>query len=292
MVSKEQIEEILNNIINPNLETETDKCGGGSSSGSGGGSKKKPKKKPKKSNKPKLEDFDEKNFTQEEYTSSQNAHPSYSDIDYDWESPQGKLQRIQSELQEDINYTHEDDVVAHSWSTNLFYHLNCYLYDKADKHGTRWGASDEGAYDWDNDKEYTLKQSSGMLSKAIQKSPKSQDAFVTYKFGPVDEFLDMEVGDTGAFKGFNSTSFNYSVPQNALKKQVGGWFRDGGSNRAMIRFFNPKGTTGMVIDETVKCHDWQSEWLLDKGQKYMLVGKGPVTIDGEEVYTYDVLLYD
>lgn len=135
MVSREQIEQILNNVLKQDI-TETDKCGGGSSSsGSSGGGKKKPKKKPKgKTPKQLLEEFDEKNFSKEEYSSSQNAHPT-GRIDYDWESPQGRLQRIQSELQEDINYTDLDKDVAHGWSTSLFLGLNCYLYDKADVDG-------------------------------------------------------------------------------------------------------------------------------------------------------------
>lgn len=152
------------------------------------------------------------------------------------------------------------------------------------------------SYETSNGKEYTLKQSSDMLSKAINKSPKLQEPCVTYKLCPLDELEQMEIGDSSSFKGFQSTSFNYTVPTKAIQDQVGGWVKKGdrlgGSNRGLVRFFHQEGGTGMVIDETVRCHDWQSELLINKGQKYVLVGRGMVDIGGQEYYTHDVLLYD
>lgn len=280
MVSKEQIESILNHIIND--PTETDKCGSGNS-GSGGG-KKNPKKKPSKK-KPKtpkqiFEEFDAKKFAKEEYTNEAYAHPDK--IDLDWESPQGRLQGIQSDAQWDTDYTFEEESVAYEWSTSLFIPLNSYLFNKPDL----FGEMHYGDEVYNGDK---LSDLSNRLSGVIDKSPRAKEDFVSYRWGPVDDLLGMEVGEGGTFKGFQSTSFNYSVAQKSLQEQVGGWFKN---NRGMVRYHNMKGSKGMVIDNSVRCKDWQSEWLLDKGQKFVLVGKGLVDYNGEKIMTYDVVVYD
>lgn len=258
MVSKETIEQILSNIIDL---TDAEKCN-----------------KPNyKAPNERAEIFNEKDFAEEFYEDEDYAHPNV--IDYGWESPQGMIQWKQSELQENVNYTHDELDIAQEWSTSLFLQLNRWLFKGEGKGSDR--------YDYNDD--YTLKKASDILSKAIQKSPKLQESVVTYRYGPLGDLSNMEVGEHGTFDGYQSTSFNYTVALKALKKQVCGWCK---GNRGMIRVFNPKGTTGMVIDDTVSANDWQSEWLLDKGQKYVVVGKGDVNIGGEMVTTIDVLLYD
>ena len=287
VVSKEQIEQILNNIINQDI-TETDKCGSG-------GGKKKPKNKPKaKTPKQLFEEFDKKNFSKEEYSDSQNPHPIYDEMDFDervdflqnWDSPQGRLQKIQSDLQYNRDYSNFDKMLAVRWSTDLFIKLNSYLFDKPDKFGNKY-TGDDRAITYDGEM-YSVKEVSDFLSKVIDKSPRLQESCVTYRWGPVDELMNMELGEGGTFKGFQSTSWNYTVATTSLQEQTGGWMKD---NRGMVRYHNMEGTKGMVIDESVNCDDWQSEWLIDKGQKYVLVGKGMVDYDGEEIMTYDVLVY-
>lgn len=293
MVEREQIEEIINSILNQDI-TETDKCSS-SSSGSGGG-KKKPKKKPSKS-KPKelFEKFDKKNFQEEEYPYWQEAQAHPHRIGWDWKSPRGTLQKIQHDLQwSEINkYDFSDFEIMRRWSTDIFRHLNSYLFGKEDCDGRQWTGKDTISFGGD---EVSLKQCADMLSKAIDKSPRLQENCVTYKLCPTDVLEKMEIGEAGKFDGFQSTSFNYTVCTKALQDQVGGWLKDGngyrGSNRAMVRYYNMKGTKGVNIGESVSCHDWQSEWLLDKNQPFVLVGKGMVDYDGQEIMTYDVLVYD
>lgn len=282
MVCKKEIDRIFNIILNNSYEPNIDeKCKPGYISPSVRASK-----------------FNEKEFASEEYNLNQNPHPSEDEINMHWSSPQGRLQKIQSDLQKEVDYSNEDIEVTKSWSVSLFIPLNNFLYNGEVDYSTGVTVRDD-SYNPDDFEDtfeyldkavhtYSVEESSDLLSNVIKKSPALQENAVTYRYGPVDDLRDMEVGDKGSFKGFTSTSFNYTVATNALKKQVCGWCED---DRAVIRVFNPQGTKGVIVDGTLQAKDWQSEWLLDKNQKYVLVGKGMVDYDGDEVYTYDILLY-
>ena len=236
-------------------------------------------------------EFNINDFKIDKFDENENPHPDFKNMTsheiYAWESPQGRLQKIQSDLQSDIGYSDYEYDIASFWSTRLYEVLNPYLTDE-DGSFARLGYDDE--YEVYTDLEaYTLKDASNILTEAIDKSPRLQESAVTYRWGNISDLLDKEIGEYGTFKAFQSTSFNYSVATHAFKDGIMKGLKS--NDRGVIRFFNPAGTKGMVIDETVYAHDWQSEWLLDKGQKYVLVGKGMVDYDGEEIMTYDVLLY-
>ena len=285
MVNKEIINEVIQSVIEGSI-LETVKCRPGYKSPS-----------------VRASEFNQKNFKGEEYEDNQNAHPHYDDMDYYWDSPQGRLQKIQSDLQSKMNnftyenpewsgvdanpevakdnYTYEEIDIINQWATYSYDSINGYLYSDYPS----------GDSEIDTDIEvYTVKDAVDILSRAINKSPRLQENAVTYRYGRVNELEQMEVGDWGKFDGFVSTSFNYTVATHAFKEQVQKYSDT--SNRGVIRLFNPQGTKGVVVDDTVYSHDYQSEWLLDKGQKYVLVNKGMVDYDGEEVMTYDILLYD
>lgn len=282
MVHKDAIEKIINNILVKSDEF-TYKCPKGYVS-------------PKRL----LERFQKnhENFREEEYTSDQDYLAEHPDEILGWDSPVGQLQQLQEDLQKNINYEHWDMKVIQNYVTSTFLEVNKYLnksqnwlqetfYPKYDDEGNEYYEED---YDYLQHEIYlgnpwtninngepmlvSVPEYSEMLSKAIDRSPRLAQDTVFYRWGEFPS--DLKTGDKGVFKGFTSTSYNKTVAEN-IQQGAGSHWMD--NNRKMIRIFAPKGTKGVVPTEELLCDDWQSEFLLDKNQKYIVVNNDDDVVD-------------
>lgn len=213
-------------------------------------------------------------------------------------SPVGRLQGIQADLQEDVDYTGIEMGVAHDYSTNSYIPLGMYLNNVPnwEKEARTWVM----AYDFgqgfvmaviDFDKRNTgespyvdlsMPEESEILSGMIDKSPRVQTDTTVYRYGELP--LDISVGEHGVIKGFQSTSYN---PYVAFKDipEGGTWARVEADKRYKTTVHVMKGAKGMVLNRHNGCMDWQSELLLDKGMRYVVLDKNDTDM------TAEILLY-
>ena len=94
----------------------------------------------------------------------------------------------------------------------------------------------------------------------------------------------MKVGDHSAIKGFGSCSYNPYVIDDI--EQGGPWVQGEKNRRYKVKVYAMKGTKGIVLnDHSSGIPPWQSEWLLDKGQKYVVWSKN------DNDMTAEIILY-
>ena len=220
-----------------------------------------------KSPKQRFEEFDALSFREEDYQGQDSS--VYDPEDYN--SPTGELQKQQESLQDDVNYTDEDKALIEGYQSDFFEQMNSYLYGK-------------GEYE-DNDKIYltvdgedvplSLKEGCEKLSEVIHKSPSLQENTVLWRGGEFPS--DIGVGEHGVFKGFTSTSFNENMGK-AWQENYGNY---------LIKIYAPKGTKGIVPTENLNCVEGQSELVLDKSQKYVVIARE----DNGSPPIVEVLLY-
>lgn len=236
-------------------------------------------------------------FQSEEYLSNSRRIPS----------PVGVLQQAQADLQEQIIYDGLEKGVLHDYSTNSFVPLGMYLnnipnweeecefigydfgdgfimpvldYDRVDDDGYTLPQYKDGGARVD----LSMPQESEMLSNMIDKSPRVQTDSIVYRYGDLP--IDIGVGEHGVIKSFQSTSYNPYVAFEDIA-EGGTWIDqyDKGMVRYKQRIFVMKGTRGIVLNKHTGCMDWQSELLLDKGMKYVVLAKDDANL------TADILVY-
>ena len=216
-------------------------------------------------------------------------------------SPVGRLQQIQADLQEEIYYESLERGVLRDYSTNSFIPLSLMLNGVPDWEDIcRFIGYDFGNgfvmpvldFDKDNDPNYegspwvdmSMPQESKMLSQAIDKSPRVQSDCIVFRYGELP--LDIPVGGHGTFKNFLSTSYNPYVAFEDIPNG-GTWVQ--GSHAKQTRYkltINVmKGTKGIVLNRHTGCPDWQSELLLDKNQRYIVLSRDDTNM------TAEILLY-
>lgn len=273
MVSKKEIEYILTNILKDNLTT-NEKCG-----------------KPRpgyKSPQQKLKEYKEYMVKNEEYN-----HERYGD-DQDWlnengddlfVSPCGEMQKVQQDLQREMNFNGDEKWLARGYNTTDFIMMNDYLYEKEGYEDAIYYDLPKGKlakfYSPSSGDEFTVPQMCDALSDVIKKCPPVQEDCVTFRYGRFPD--DLKEGDIGKFDGFLSVSYNETVAENFKYRQesdgmgVGGWMEN---NRKMMRIHTPKGTPCLAMDTvSLGTQDFQSEILFDKGQKYIVISNTPEVVD-------------
>ena len=112
-------------------------------------------------------------------------------------------------------------------------------------------------------------KSIGVMDNLIDKSPPLQENTVLYRNGPFD--LNLKVGETGKWKSYTSTSFNSYVARKGLSEDTQGELRWANSTRFQIKIYAPKGTKGVVPYDGNGCEDFQSEFLIGRNQKYIVL---------------------
>lgn len=231
-------------------------------------------------------------FQTETYTTNNRVLPS----------PVGKLQRIQGGLQESVNYESLEKGVARDYSTNSYIPLNMMLNgvsnweEESEFMGVMSYDFGDGFvmpvldFDKDNDPDYegspwvdmSMPQESEMLSGMIDKSPRVAVDSTVYRYGELP--VDVEIGGHGRFKGFQSTSYNpfvafEDIPEGDM------WVQGEKDRRYKMTVHIMHGTKGMVLNEHTGCLDWQSELLLDKGMRYVVLDKN------DSDMTAEILIY-
>jgi len=235
-----------------------------------------------------LRNFNESNFTTEDYQGQETEIIP---------SPVGILQNIQAMEQEKVEYESLERGVCKDYSTNSYIPINMYLNGVEDwEDRCKWIVYHiDGKtvmpvldFDKDNDPNYegspwvdmTIPEEIQTLSQAIDKSPRVQVDSLVYRYGALPD--DLPVGGHGKFKGFTSTSYNEFIAFKDIP-EGGAWTY--GEKRYRMRIYTPSGTKGIVLNRHTGCVDWQSELLLDKNQRYIILNRDDTNL------TADILLY-
>ncbi len=212
-------------------------------------------------------------------------------------SPIGKLQQLQEDLQDRVEYTDLEKESLHEYSTSSFipiglclngvgdwqeiadedYYVHCIVTDDGKFYTGAFLRDENGEIIEDIELQKQIKA----IGTAIEKSPSLQENTLLYRNGQLP--LDIEVGDHGKFKSFLSTSYNDFIAFEDVP--TGDWTQGSKDHRYNIRIFAPKGTKGIVLNRHNNCKNWQSELLLDKGQRYVVLAKN------DDDMTADILLY-
>ena len=214
-------------------------------------------------------------------------------------SPVGMLQSIQAEAQSKIEYESLEKGVARDYSTNSYIPLNMMLNNVTDwEKRCRFMGYDFGNgfvmavldFDKEEDPNYegspwvdlSMPQESQILSGMIDKSPRVLRDSIVYRYGELPK--DIPIGGHGRFKGFQSTSYNPFVAFEDIP-EGGAWVQGEKDRRYKMTMYVPTGTKGMVLNRHNGCSDWQSELLLDKGQRYIVLNRN------DKEMTADILIY-
>ena len=206
-------------------------------------------------------------------------------------SPIGRLQGIQERLQSRIDYEPLEKGVVHAYATNDFGPMNEYIYKKPgwdtykpfrmgvlDKEGNFEVKPVLGKDGWES---LTVPEEIKLLDKTIEKSPPLQEDSILYRYGSLPEGI--QVGDHSKMEGYMSTSFNEYVAFDNIPN--GGTWKMSHDKRYRMRIYAPKGTKGVVPCNDLECMDWQSEFLIGRNQKFIVLNMD------EESRTADILLY-
>ena len=213
-------------------------------------------------------------------------------------SPVGALQSIQADAQLNVDYTSIEKGVLHCYATDSYIPINSYLNGVEDWEEdpriswklyhftgeTTMPVLDESKEGTDESPwvDMTIPQQISVLDTIMGKNPTVQMDSLVYRYGELP--LDIQVGDHGRFKGYISTSYNPFVAFKDIPE--GGLWVQGEKNiRYKMRIFTPKGTRGVVLNRNNGCMDWQSELLLDRNQRYIVLNKNDVDM------TADILIY-
>lgn len=232
---------------------------------------------------------DKENYQQEEYSPDQDPN-NLKGEDY-FVSPVGKLQKIQEDLQlrekDNLDWFERKSIEEYGAST--FIPVNDYLYQKENYEKAVYPVKEDGTYDYEHPLEdyylgnpygdprlATVPELIDLMDKAIEKMPPLQYDTCVYRWGEFPD--DLKTGDKGVFKGYTSTSFNPYVAEEDIKRVGNGkWMKD---NRKVMRIWCPAGTKGCVMDSnTFLTNDWQSEWLIGRNQKYIVVSNSKDVVD-------------
>lgn len=254
--------------------------------------------------KQRFERFNEKDYNLEEYSPEQDPDNSkhLPENKYVFTSPVGRIQQIQEDLQDKVDYNIVDIAMAEHWSLGESMTVNntilqekypdrfknspteqrCYSMDSKRTyrvdHWDELHPEDKDTVGWYP--EFTTKEVISFLDDLIKKSPELQENCVLYRCGSLPTGL--KVGDAGVLDCFSGCSFNPYVAEKKIREMP--WVKKGRYN---IRIFAPKGIKGFVPYEGLDCEDWQSEFVLGRGQKFILLSRNTKT----KPRTADILLY-
>lgn len=210
----------------------------------------------------------------------------------DGDAPVGKLQQLQEDLQDDVDYDGKEKGATYRYSRSEFEDLQLYnngLIDKDDSFVRVYDIDDysfddheDDIYDYDYDN-YDLEETSQFIDGAIDKSPPLQQDTVFHRIGRLDRDDDEYIaeGEHSVFKGFTGVSYNPNVPKRGL--DFAGWMDR--YHRYDLKIYAMKGTKGMALYPHNGCHDWQAEFLLGRGQKFIVLSRNDSTKEAE------ILLY-
>lgn len=243
--------------------------------------------------------FNAKDFKEDTFPADKRKDPS----------PIGRLQKIQEDLQEDIDYEWIEEGTLFMYTLRNFWEINA--WNNKSKYHKNWKSliyeSDYERYDVDplnpldykvkvtltdrlkthkyvepktkEEKTLTIPEEADIMEKMIDKSPPLQENTILWRFGHWD--VGLKAGDTGKWNSFTSTSFNSYVAKKRIKTMQFSPSED----RYQIKIYTPQGTKGIVPCENTNCEDFQSEFLLQKGQKYIVLN-----VDDDN-RTAEILLY-
>lgn len=236
-------------------------------------------------------------------------------------SPKGFLQKTQQELQKSINYKSDEKGAIEGYNTVMFTPLKEYLEygmilkdlediylddvearsiwdEKTDKYyellPLRDKHNSENPQDWET-KNVRVEKHIQLIDDAIDKSPVLQQDTVFYRWGrldeksPFDEDFDIEYdeytgeGDHGIFNGFTGLTYNENVAKDL--PSYARWGNQNYVNRYQIKVYAPKGTKGITLDPNCGGKEWQSEFLLKRNQKFVVLSRD------DENMTAEILLY-
>lgn len=255
-----------------------------------------------------LSAFNPKDYTMEEYGSDQDPDNTKNlpENKYTYHSPIGRLQKIQEDLQDKINYTNVDKGMAEYWSFGGSMDINLSLLLEKQPDKMKFSEVEKESYSMDRKDPYKIegwdehhpedldkdvdevgwypmfkkREIIKFMDELIEKSPRLQENCVMYRCGSLPTGL--KVGDYGVLDCFSSCTFNPYVAEKAIRKMP--WVK---KKRYNIRIFAPQGTKGFVPYEGLDCEDWQSEWVLPRGQRFILLNRDTKT----RPPTADILLY-
>lgn len=247
-------------------------------------------------------------FQEERYDSDPNRIPS----------PQGHFQRMQEQLQEDVEYDAFEQATLEDYQTNSFIPLGYYLNDglmPTTKNEMRQLGFTFGGYIQNEDGDFlygdradekgvfvvpvhyypdgrengnheyitlSMAEEDKHISSAIQKSPPLQQDTVLYSYRELP--LDIKEGNHGVIKNYGSCSFNEHVCEDI--RDNGEWVQGEKDRRYMCKIYAMKGTQGVVLNERITdLPPWQSEWLLNKNQRYIVWSKN------DDDMTAEIILY-
>ena len=237
-----------------------------------------------------LREFDEKNYVTETYSSNEDSHGK--------SSPIGKLQQEQEDLQASIDYDGLDRAVLGDYGLSSFIPINKYLNQAEGWENEVYYTDENGDYDpeydektrtlnvrySDNSDDYDMEYLSvfeeiSALNNVIDKSPRLKQDTVLYRYGHFEE------GGTpnqhGVLKGFSSATYNEYVASDSIRKYP---FAKS-ENRYMMKIYAPKGTKGVVLDNNLTGRDFQSEFLIGRNQRYIILNQD------DSNKTVEILLY-
>lgn len=180
----------------------------------------------------------------------------------------GELEIQQEKLQrkELDKYTNREKAMVQEWSVGVIgRYLARLLYygEKSEYLPSSYYYDDDGVM-----KELSVQQQADAIHNAILKSPRLQQDTVLYRGGRWVSGL--KAGDKGEFSSFSSTSYQESIAKGF-----------GGGDRYKIKIYAPKGTKGVLVNDDFDNEYHQHEWLLDKGQKYVVLSQNDETHEVE-----------
>ena len=209
----------------------------------------------------------------------------------DGDAPVGNLQQLQEDLQDEVDYDGEEMGATYQYSRSDFCELQKYNNGIYDKDYTEVDVYDIDDFSFDDHEDYIgdydyewydLEKTSQLIDSAIDKSPRLAQDTVFHRLGRIDNDGEYnEEGDHNVFRGFTGLSYNPNVPTRGL--DFAGWMHR--NNRYNLKIYAMKGTKGMALYPHNGCHDWQAEFLLGRGQKFIVVSRNDNTMEAE------ILLY-
>lgn len=214
----------------------------------------------------------------------------------------GEIQSRQMDLQKSVDYTGTDKMVVGLYNIRAFSCLQKYLnnvpFTEEDgaslldngKLGVSGGYPstklveidgkmvEKYKFQWE---ELSMGEFADNLHNVCEKSPPLQQNTVLYRYGRIPS--DVLEGGHGTFKGFTGTCFG-EEQLNSNFDQFTQWADP--KTRYKLTIYAPKGTKGVTL--THECgaeNPYQNEFLIDKGQKFIVLSRNDETKEAE------ILLY-
>lgn len=216
----------------------------------------------------------------------------------------GQLETLQRNLQKEVEYDGLEKGIVRAYNITSFSALQKYLnnepFDEEDgarklKNGNIGINVGYSTYDLVDDgeghmvaenyefhmEEVSMKNFADTLHQVCEKSPPLQQNTVLYRYGRIPN--DVIEGGHGTFKGFIGACYGEGS-LDGITDQLTQWADP--TTRYKLKIYAPKGTKGVAI--THECgaeNPYQNEFLIDKGQKFIVLSRNDETKEAE------ILLY-